>query len=162
MTAQIEKSNDEYKLICRQCQHYELVSKATLEKYENNLEDFHCELCYVDPGKPRIVRSLIHCATCSQTYDSHSNCSCPPAFSTITIVTDPKGVWMKNKRFNSDPEGYNTETNRIVHKKIVNRKKEVEERQIRVDKNLELTVVLLQKLVDQTRKKGQYEKFTQD
>ena len=162
MTAQIEQTNDEYKIICKKCQHFIRVDKGSAEKFENEPESFECELCFVKPGEPKLVRSLIHCATCTQTYDSRTNCECEPPHSTISIIYDPKNVWMRKDRFNSDPKGYNAETTRIVKNKERNKRLEAEQRQIRVDKNLELTVELLQKLVDQTRKKNQYEKFTED
>jgi len=135
MTAQIEKSNDEYKIICRQCQHFVRIDEESAEKYNNDPESFHCPLCYVKSGEPKLVRSLIHCATCNQTYDSRTVCECIPAHSTINITYDPKHKWMKNRVFDNT-EAYNSKTMIEYNKKVRNRKLEAEERQIRVDENL--------------------------
>ena len=152
MSVQVQKSQDTFKIICQKCQHFIRVTKITAEQYEDDPESFHCELCYVEPGKPIRLRTLINCATCTQTYDSKSSCLCPPKTSTITITYDPKGVWMKHNKVNEQQEA--DKTNRQFNKLIRNRKLEAEQRQIRVDTNLEKTVELLGKLVEQKEKKG--------
>ena len=155
MTAQIEQTNDEYKIICKHCQHFIRVDKASAEKFEDNPEDFKCELCFVEPGKPKLVRTLVHCAECRQTYDSRSNCECPPKFSKITVDFNPghKRSDKDMKRFFEDQEGYNAKTTRIFNNKVLSKRLEAEQRQIRVDENLIKIAELLQKLVEKKESK---------
>ena len=152
MSLQVQQDNDTYKVICQQCQHYIRVDKASAENYDNNPETFQCELCYVKEGDPKpLLRQLVNCSTCTQTYDSHSSCECSIPASTITIITDPKGVWFKHNRVNEQEE--EAKTNRQFNKIVRNRKLEVEQRQIRVDENLQKTVELLEKIVKQKESK---------
>lgn len=154
MSLQIEPENDTWKVICQKCQHFERVDKASAEKYDNDPESFHCELCFIPKGDNKIrLRKFIHCAECNQTFDSKSSCDCSIQASSIEIVYDPKNKWMK-KDWNKDYASYNAKTTLDFNKHIRNRKLEQEERQIRVDKNLEKTVELLGKLVKQKEKKG--------
>ncbi len=143
MSVQVQQENDSYKVICQQCQHFIRVDKASAENYENNPESFHCELCYVEPGDPRpLLRKFDHCATCNQTFDSRSSCECPVPTSTITITYDPKHKWMKHNKVNEQQE--EAKTNREFNKIVRNRKLEAEQRQIRVDKNLQRIADLLE------------------
>ena len=157
MSLQIQQDNDTYKVICQQCQHFIRVDKASAENYDNNPETFQCELCFVKPGEPKpLLRQLINCSTCGQTYDSHSSCECSIPVSTITIQYDPKNKWMKHNRVNEQQE--EAKTNREFNKIVRNRKLEAEQRQIRVDENLQKTVELLEKIVKQKESKDVQEK----
>ena len=157
MSLQIQQDNDTYKVICQQCQHYIRVDKASAENYDNNPETFQCELCYVKEGEPKhLTRKFVHCATCNQTFDSKSSCDCQIPVSTITIQYDPKNKWMKHNRVNEQQE--EAKTNREFNKIVRNRKLEAEQRQIRVDENLQKTVELLEKIVKQKESKDVQEK----
>ena len=143
MSLQVQQDNDTYKVICQQCQHYIRVDESSAKNYEENPETFECELCFVKPGDPKpLLRQLVNCSTCTQTYDSRSSCECPIPASTITIITDPKGVWFKHNRVNEQEE--EAKTNRQFNKIVRNRKLEAEQRQIRVDKNLQRIADLLE------------------
>ena len=146
MSVQVKEDNDVYCVICQQCEHFVRVDKASAEKYIIEPESFHCELCYVAPGEPKhLTRKFDHCATCNQTYDSHSSCECPPQVSSIKI-TYPQ---MKKDR-DKDYGAYNNRTTLDFNKRVRNRKLEAEQRQIRVDKNLQRIADLL----EEKEKKG--------
>jgi len=149
LSLEIQLDNDTYKVICQQCQHYIRVDEASAENYENNPETFQCELCYVAPGDPKpLLRKFINCSQCLQTYDSRSTCECPPQVSSIKI-TYPQ---MKLDR-DKDYGAYNSRTTLDFNKRVRNRKLEAEQRQIRVDENLQKTVELLEKIVKQKESK---------
>lgn len=144
MSEQVE----EYRVRCKNCQHFIWTDKATSEKYEDGQDGYHCDLCWIEPGKPRLVRSLINCTECTQTYDSLSNCECLPKMSSIKIVYDKDHKWMKPSRVGFDKNSEKAEeqkTMRMFNNRVRNRKLEAEQRQIRMDENLQKMVGLLEK-----------------
>jgi len=147
MSVQVQQDNDTYKVICQQCQHFIRVDKASAEKYENDPESFHCELCYVAPGEPKhLTRKFDHCATCNQTFDSRSSCECPVPTSTISITYDPKHKWMKHNKVNEQQEmaSAQREFNHIV----TNKRAEQEKRNKHVEELLIENNELLKKLLE--------------
>jgi len=139
---------EEHKVTCKQCQHFIWTDKATSEDYENGVKEFHCELCYVEPGKPKLVRSFVHCGTCNQTYGSMGSCECLPEMSSIRIVYDPKAKWMKPNRVGFDKNSEKAEsqkTMRMFNNRVRNKRIEAEERQIKDSENLQKLVELLSK-----------------
>jgi len=147
MSVQIEQDQDQYKIICQQCQHFVRVEKTIAEQYESDPESFHCELCYVAPGEVKhLLRKFDHCANCGQTFDSKSSCECPVPTSTISITYDPKGVWMKHNKVNEQQEMENTQ--REFNKIVRNRKIEQEERNKRIEELLTQNNELLRKILE--------------
>ena len=60
----------------------------------------------------------------------------------IEIIYDPKNVWWTHNKVNEQQE--EAKTNREFNKIVRNRKLEAEQRQIRVDKNLQRIADLLE------------------
>jgi len=148
----VELDDSTYRVTCEQCGHFIRVDGESAENYYDNPESFKCELCYVQPGDPKpLLRTLHHCANCNQTFDSKTSCECPIEASSIKIVYDPDNKWMK-KDWNKDVGSYNNKSMRTFNQNVRNRRVEAEERQVRVDKNLEKTVELLTKLVEKEKK----------
>ncbi len=141
-----------YKIICKKCQAFSLVSKESSEKFEADPESFHCGVCYTKPGEHRVGMVYHHCAKCKQTFRKNGHCACPPSSKergvmNLTMVMDPNNVWTnKEKRSRKVDEKSEMVKSQLEFNKIVrNRKVEAEQRSIRTDENLQKLVKLLTK-----------------
>ena len=135
------------KVICSSCKHYKSYDEESIKKFEANPEEFDCELCHFNhPGHPKFVGHYYQCGFCSQVSRSDS-CDCQESLeanvSTIKIVYNPKNQYPS--RFNrvneKEEEG---KTNREFNKIVRNKKLEKLEREIRMDKNLQRLVELME------------------
>lgn len=132
------------KITCVQCKHWQVFDEASIKKFSENPERFDCELCHHGHSKedPRFIGHYHACGFCQQVSKSDF-CGCEESLegsiSTIKIVYPD----MKNPgRVNEAEEA--SKTNRMVNKIIRNKKLEAIEREIRMDKNLQRLVELME------------------
>jgi len=140
-------SQELLKIVCRKCQHWIRATPKEVEKYEANVDDFKCELCWIDPKKPRRIEQYHECSRCFQVYASTGTCECPEEVYKITATYDPDNKWTNAKKLHEDVAGFNAKTDRLVHEKFRDKRLEVENRNKHVEDLLVETVGLLKKLV---------------
>jgi len=140
MSEQLEK------ITCSQCRHWQAFDEKSINHFNKNPEEFDCELChYGHSGHPKFIGHYYQCGFCNQVNRSDS-CDCQEALesnmSTIKIVYDPDKKWIRPNRVNEKAEAgkANMEFNKIVR----NKKLEKLEREIRMDKNLQRLVELME------------------
>jgi len=136
----------EQKITCVQCHHWQVFDKESIEHFNKNPEEFDCELChYGHSGHPKYVGFYHQCGFCNQVNRSDS-CDCQEALesnmSTIKIVYDPDRKWLRKNKVNEKEAEANT--NREFNKIVRNKKLEATEREIRMDKNLQRLVELME------------------
>lgn len=134
------------KITCVQCKHWQVFDKESINHFNENPEEFDCELChYGHPEHPKYVGVYYSCGFC-QNISKSDQCNCNESLeanvSTIKIVYDPNKKWMRPNKVNEKEEigKANLEFNKIVR----NKKLESIEREKRMDLNLQRLVELME------------------
>ena len=127
------------RVICTKCGHYEFMTPAEASKIDDS---FQCPLCYTPPGVHNVVKTYEQCGVCGEVMRPDKKCFCPEKIKP-TLQYYHKSDELKNpvtKRLEEEIEEGKLQT---MEKKIVrNAKREAEERQIRMDENLQKLVEL--------------------
>jgi len=136
----------EQKIICSQCRHFDYYDSESVKRFESNPEEFDCSLChYGQPNRPKHVGYYHACGFCNNV-NASDMCDCQESLeantTTTKIVYDPKGVWIRPNRVNEKEEM--GKANREFNKIVRNKKLEAEQRSIRMDKNLQRLVELME------------------
>jgi len=135
------------KIICSKCKHWELISSEDTKKYEDNIESYHCPLCW-QPVKSKVRRqnNYVVCGSCAQVWDGIKiqPCKCPqPAYKmTIGMPQLPKSKATPNLK---DHMG---KTRQLVHQRFRDLDNEDKKRQIKMAENLQLIADSLTKKVE--------------
>jgi len=125
------------KIICSNCKHFELISSEDTKKYEDDIESYHCPLCWQPKGTHRWIGNFTQCAKCMQVYGLKgdiTSCNCPIPTNTMTI-TYPHLPKSKTK---PDLKSHMAKTQLLFNRKVINRKIEDRKREIQMAKNMQI------------------------
>jgi len=132
------------KVECLKCHHYELLVPAKAQKVFDDWENYKCDLCYIPKGMHKVVRQYIQCGVCQQVMDpKHNYCYCPDkpkklltylgAKSDLKSPNNPNAVEQRIKDQIEEDK-----FKRLQITTVQNSKRAAYEREIRMDKNLQI------------------------